>query len=119
MDSIKIENGLKTETGRYQPIKVIFEGDECSVTELESACEKLTDRVKAATPEKPILVRWNKTTGTYEVMDNSFISDDAPIIGQYNSKTVIFLDHQEEEENCFTSALKWLTEQDWFKNSDE
>ena len=141
MDSIKIENGLKTETGRYKPIKVIFEGDECSAEQLESACAKLTDRVKAATSEKPILVRWNKRTGTYEVMDNSFISGDTLMLDWCNSKTVIFLSHPEEEVNCFTeeafngfiesmcecglpnsissSALRWITEQDWFKNSGE
>ena len=141
MDSIEIDNGLKTETDRYKPIKIIFEGDECSATEPESACEKLADGVKSATSEKPILVRWNKRTGTYEVMDNSFISDDALILDWCDSKTVIFLNHPEEEENCFTeeafngfmesmcecglpnpispSALRWLMEQDWFKNSDE
>lgn len=69
MDSIKIDNGLKTETDRYKPIKVIFEGDECSATEPESVWEKLTDRVKTATSEKPVFVRWNKRTGTYELID--------------------------------------------------
>ena len=93
MDSIKIENGLKTETGRYKPIKVIFEGDECSAEQLESARKKLTDRVKAATSEKPIFFRWNKRTGTYEVMDNSL------------ERAKIFED--------------WLMEQDWYKISGE
>lgn len=141
MELIKIDNGLKTETGRYKPIKVIFEGDECSATQLESACEKLTDRVKAATSEKPIFVRWNKKTGTYEVIDNSFISDDILMLDWCDSKTVIFLSCPEEEENCFTeevcngfiesmcecglpnpispSALRWIMEQDWYKNSGE
>lgn len=140
MASTEIDNELIIETGKHKPIKMVLVDDECSATELESACEKLTDRVKAATSEKPILVRWNKRTGTYEVMDNSFISDDALILDWCDSKTVIFLSHPEEE-NCFTeeafnrfiesmcecglsnpispSALKWLMEQDWFTNSGE
>ena len=117
MDSIKIDNGLKTETGRYKPI----EGDECSATELESAFEKLTDRVKAATSENPILVQWNKRTGTYEVMDNSFVPDDAPIIGSRDPKTIILM--QWAEEARATERMKgfedWLMEQDLFKNSGE
>jgi hypothetical protein len=44
-------------------------GDGGSVTELESAYEKLIDRVKAATSEKPISVRWNKRIGAYEIID--------------------------------------------------
>lgn len=141
MDSIKTDNELMIETGKCKPIKMVLVGDGGSAKQLEFAWEKLTDRVKSATSEKPILVRWNKRTGTYEVMDNSFISDDALILDWCDSKTVIFLSHPEEEENCFAeeafngfiesmcecglpnpispSALKWLTEQDWFKNSGE
>lgn len=69
MDSIKIDNEIIIEHGRYKPSKAIFEGDVRSITELESACVKLTDRVKAVTPEKPVFVRWNKRTGAYEVLE--------------------------------------------------
>lgn len=69
MDSIKIDNEIIIEPGRYKPSKAIFEGDVRSITELESAYEKLTDRVKAAISEKPIFIRWNKRTGAYEVLE--------------------------------------------------
>lgn len=72
--------------------------------------------------EKPILVRWNKRTGAYELMDNSFIPDDAPIIGSCDPKTIILMNWAEDARA--TDRMKvfedWLMEQDWFKkNSDE
>lgn len=69
MASIEIDNELIIESGKHKPIKMVLVGDECSATEPESAWEKLTDRVKAVTPEKPVFVRWNKRTGTYELID--------------------------------------------------
>lgn len=69
MDSIKTDNELIIETGKCKPIKMVMVDDGGSVAELESAYEKLIDRVKAVTPEKPVFVRWNKRIGTYELID--------------------------------------------------
>lgn len=69
MDSIEIDNEIIIETGKCKPIKMVIVGDGGSAAELESAYAKLTDRAKAVTPEKPVFVRWNKRTGTYELID--------------------------------------------------
>lgn len=69
MDSTKIDNELIIETGKCEPIKMVLVGDGSFAAELESACAKLADRVKAATSEKSVFVRWNKRTGVYELID--------------------------------------------------
>lgn len=69
MDSTEIDNELIIEIGRHKPIKMVLVGDRGSTEQLESACKKFADRVKAATSEEPIWIRWNKRTGIYEVVD--------------------------------------------------
>lgn len=122
MDSTEIDNELIIEAGKCKPIKVVLTvNQEDSVAEPESAWGKLTDRVKAVTPEKPVFVRWNKRTGTYELVDNLFIPDGATIIGSCDPKTIILMNWAEETRA--TERIKaledWLMEQDLFKSSDE
>lgn len=69
MASIEIDNELIIESGKHKPIKMVLVGDEYSTEQPESAWKKLTGRVKAATSEKPVFVRWNKRTGTYELIN--------------------------------------------------
>lgn len=69
MASTEIDNELIIETGKHKPIKMVLVGDRGSAKQLESACAKLADRVKAATSEKSVFVRWNKRTGVYELID--------------------------------------------------
>ena len=69
MDSTEIDNESIIETGKHKPIKMVLVGDGGSAKQLEFAWEKLTDRVKAVTSEKPISVRWNRRTGAYELID--------------------------------------------------